>query len=87
MPCEDCTFWLRAEATRGACRRMPPTAGFVPGYPIGVGFFPVTDGAQWCGEWLKREELAKPQEPPAEEHLGLSLAIPQEEAPKDDEAA
>lgn len=53
--CAHCVYWMvehtSTTPTAGHCHRFPPAVAFTPTGTV-IQKFPMTDRAQWCGEWL-----------------------------------
>lgn len=49
LACEFCLFWSQLGNGQGLCRRHPPA--LLPGIVPGIGYWPETDGMDWCGEY------------------------------------
>ncbi|MDR3517759.1 MAG: hypothetical protein P4M00_18295 [Azospirillaceae bacterium] len=60
--CYSCRNWIgfgvRERGPRGQCRRYPPVV--TDRAPFGA--FPVTNSADWCGEWQRHVGRSDPED-------------------------
>jgi hypothetical protein len=57
--CDECKFYVRIDRNGGRCRRYPPT--IYDGTHINsVGYQPLVDADDWCGEWKDKSDARTP---------------------------
>ena len=80
LNCGNCLFWKRIpnpdpQIHGGICRRHPPVPMAIPGNALGISFWPITSGQDWCGEHAE-QELTYPvgmERAPSHQTLGMAI--------------
>lgn len=76
LNCANCLFWKSIpnpdpQVRGGICRRSPPVPMAIPGNPLGISFWPITSGQDWCGQHAEAQEDWDRQ--PAATTLGMAV--------------